>query len=287
MTVVYRDEEVEASSGKGAGDENFPVGSFLIAPPLRPHVKAYYDFARAADDIGDAAHLDGPEKIFRLNAYRAVLEGEATGLTRPENLRRSFAEMNIPTARGSDLLSAFCQDAEKSRYTSLEELLDYCRRSANPVGQFLLDLHSEDRALFPASDSLCTSLQILNHLQDAQDDLRNLGRCYLPVAWLQEEGADVGDVLAAEASPGLRRVIDRLLDVCDELNRAAEDLIVGLKSKRLAAESAVILRLAKRLAKRLRAADPVAGRVALTKGDFMAAGAGGVLAATLTKRRAA
>ncbi|MEM9840282.1 MAG: squalene synthase HpnC [Pseudomonadota bacterium] len=287
MAVVYRDEEVEASSGKGAGDENFPVGSFLIAPPLRPHVKAYYDFARASDDIGDAEHLDGAEKIRRLEAYRQVLEGEAEGLTLPTALARSFAEMNIPTARGADLLNAFKQDAEKNRYASLEELIDYCTRSANPVGQFLLDLHGEDRALFPASDALCTSLQILNHLQDAGDDLRTLDRSYLPADWLAEEGAEVDDVLAVVATPGLRQVIDRLLDVCEDLNAQAERLVSGLKSTRLAAESAVILRLAKRLTNKLRAEDPIAGRVALSKADFLAAGAGGVVAATLGKRRAA
>lgn len=287
MTVVFRDEEIEASSGKGAGDENFPVGSFLIAAPLRPHVRAYYDFARAADDIGDAPHLSADEKVRRLDAFRRVLEGDAEGLTRPAELRRALLEAGIPLARGTDLLSAFSQDAVKSRYRSLLELLDYCRRSANPVGQFLLDLHGEDRALFSASDALCTSLQILNHLQDARDDLAALDRCYLPMDWLAEEGAEVGHLSADRASPGLRRVMDRLLGVCADLNSEAERLVTGLKSRRLAAESAVILRLAKRLQKKLLAGDPVAGRVALTKADFLSAGAGGVFATAFSGRRAA
>ncbi|MEM1381411.1 MAG: squalene synthase HpnC [Pseudomonadota bacterium] len=287
MSVAYRDEDVEFSSGKGSGDENFPVGSFLIAPPLRPHVKAYYDFARAADDIGDEPSLSAEEKIRRLDAYRAVLMGDAEGLTRPSILRRSLIEMNIPLERGSDLLSAFSQDAVQRRYRSLLELLDYCRRSANPVGQFLLDLHGEDRALFTASNALCTSLQILNHLQDAGDDLRTLDRSYLPQDWLLEEDARVEDVLADQASPGLRRVMNRLLAVCADLNKEAERLVYGLKSRRLAAESAVIVRLAHRLTERLLKDDPIAGRVALTKADFLAAGAGGVFAAAFSKRRAA
>lgn len=287
MTVVYRDEEIEFSSGKGAEDENFPVGSFLIAPPLRPHVKAYYDFARAADDIGDEASLSADEKIRRLEAYRQVLMGQAEGLRRPEALRRSLLEMNIPLERGSDLLSAFTQDATQARYRSLMELLDYCTRSANPVGQFLLDLHGEDRAMFPASNALCTSLQILNHLQDVGDDLRDMDRCYLPLDWLAEEGAEVEHVLEASSSPALRRVMDRLLGVCGDLNNEAERLVSGLKSRRLAAESAVILRLARRLTRKLLTGDPVAHRVALTKTDFLAAGAGGLLSATFSGRKVA
>ena len=287
MVRLYRDEEVQASSGKGAGDENFPVGSFLIAPPHRPHVKAYYDFARAADDIGDAPHLSSDEKLERLAAYRQVLHGEAEGLTKPTALRASLLAAGVPLERGSDLLSAFSQDAVKTRYASLDELLDYCRRSANPVGQFLLDLHGEDRALFPASDALCTSLQILNHLQDAGEDLREIDRSYLPQDWLAEMGASFDDVLADAASPGLRRVMDQLLEVCAELNDQAGDLVRHLKSRRLAAESAVILRLAKRLHLRLSRNDPVAGRVALTKADFLAAGAGGMLDTAFGGRKAA
>ncbi|MEM9285323.1 MAG: squalene synthase HpnC [Pseudomonadota bacterium] len=287
MSEIYSDDAIEAGSGKGAGDENFPVGSFLIAPPLRPHVAAYYNFARAADDIGDHEELSSKEKLFRLDAYRQVLRGEARGLTKPEALRAALLETNVPIERGTDLLDAFSQDAVKSRYASLDELIGYCRMSANPVGQFLLDLHGEDRAMFPASDALCTSLQILNHLQDCGDDLREIDRSYLPQDWLEEEGAAVEDVLGARSTPGLRQVIDRLLDVCDDLNGKAEALVAGLTSRRLAAESAVIVRLAKRLHDRLRVGDPVAERVALSKTDFLAAGAVGVWQSAFPPKRAA
>ncbi|MEO1043748.1 MAG: squalene synthase HpnC [Pseudomonadota bacterium] len=287
MAEIYSDDAIEAGSGKGAGDENFPVGSFLIAPPLRPHVAAYYDFARAADDIGDHEGLSADEKLYRLDAFRQVLKGDATGLSKPEQLRAALLETDIPIERGADLLDAFGQDAVKSRYATLDELFGYCRLSANPVGQFLLDLHGEDRALFPASDALCTSLQILNHLQDCGDDLREINRSYLPQAWLNEEGAAVEDVLKEASTPGLRRVIDRLLDVCHELNGQAEELVSGLKSRRLAAESAVIVKLAKRLHDRLRAGDPLAERVALSKTDFLAAGAVGLWQSAFPPKRAA
>lgn len=287
MGETYSDDAIEAVSGKGAGDENFPVGSFLIAPPLRPHVTAYYNFARAADDIGDHQELSSDEKLYRLEAYRQVLRGEATGLSNPTALRAALLETGVPIERGTDLLDAFAQDAVKSRYATLDELFGYCRMSANPVGQFLLDLHGEDRAMFSASDALCTSLQILNHLQDCGDDLREIDRSYLPQAWLDEEGAKFDDVVGEASTPGLRRVIDRLLDVCDELNTQAEELVSGLKSRRLAAESAVIVKLAKRLHDRLRVGDPVAERVALSKTDFLAAGAMGVLQSAFPPKRAA
>ncbi|MEM9811017.1 MAG: squalene synthase HpnC [Pseudomonadota bacterium] len=287
MAEVYRDQDIDADSGKGAGDENFPVGSFLIAPPLRPHVAAYYNFARSADDIGDDHALSSEEKLFRLNAYRAVLLGEATGLSKPAALRAALLETGVPLERGTDLLAAFSQDAVKPRYETLEELIDYCRRSANPVGQFLLDLHGEDRGMFPASDALCTSLQILNHLQDCGDDLREMDRSYLPGVWLREEGARAGDVLAEASSASLRRVFDRLLDICDDLNDKAEELVGGLKSRRLAAESAVIVRLAKRLHDRLRVGDPIKERVALSKTDFLAAGAVGMFQTAFPPKKAA
>ncbi|MEL6258541.1 MAG: squalene/phytoene synthase family protein [Pseudomonadota bacterium] len=287
MATTYTDAEIEASSGKGSDDENFPVGSFLIKPPLRPHIFAYYAFARASDDIADASHLAPEEKKRRLDAYGAVLKGEAEGLTRPGALARSMAETGVPLERGLDLLEAFKQDADMLRYRSLDDLLAYCRLSANPVGQYLLDLHGEDRGLFVASDALSTSLQILNHLQDCGEDRKNLNRVYIPLDWLEAEGDDIGVLDRAALTPGFRRVVDRLLDVCDELNTTAGALVGGLKSKRLAAESGVVIRLAKRLTARLRKGDPLAERVALTKTDFALAGVGGAWSGFTTSSRKA
>lgn len=282
MGERFEDDAVEASSGKGADDENFPVGSFLIAGPLRPHVKAYYDFARAADDIADAPHLDPADKIHRLDAFDAVLRGRAEGLSKPAALRHACGETGVPLERGSDLLIAFRQDAHLLRYETFDALKGYCANSAEPVGRFLLDLHGEDPDLYPASDGLCTALQVLNHLQDMKQDLEHLDRCYLPLRWLEEEGETLDAVRAAETSPGLRRVIDRLLAGIEPLLARAEGLHF-LTSRRLAAESAIILRLARRLHARLAKGDPLATRVALSKGDFAAAGAAGVAAAVFRR----
>ena len=271
---------VETPSGKGAADENFPVGSWLLPAALRPHVATYYAFARAIDDIADNGDLSAEDKVDRLGRFDAALQSadhDQSGLEKAAALRRSLRERGIATARGSDLVAAFKQDAVKLRYADWDELLGYCRLSANPVGQFLLDLHGEDPAGYVASDALCTSLQVLNHLQDCQDDYRTLDRVYLPLDWLGAEGLDVTVLESAASPPGLRRVIDLCLDRVDDLLLEARRLPAQLRSARLAMESAVIVKLALRLSRRLRRGDPLARRVALSKADFALAGLGGIL----------
>lgn len=281
---VFAENDIEANSGKGAAEENFPVGSRLVAPHLRPHFHAYYAFARATDDIADSPDLSPQEKICRLDAFEAVLEGRARGLAKAEALAASLAATGISTARATDLLVAFRADATKARYASLAELLAYCRHSADPVGRFLLDLHGESPVLYPASDALCTALQILNHLQDMGADLARLDRAYVPLDWLEAEGETVAALAASCVSPGLRRVMDRLLDEVDRLLGSADGL-AALRSRSLAGEAAAIRALARKLAARLRREDPLAGRVALSKADFAAALGRGLLAGLL--RRAA
>lgn len=272
---------VETPSGKGAADENFPVGSWLLPAALRPHVASYYAFARAIDDIADNPDLAPQDKLARLSAFDAVLTDPAEdrgGLEKARRLRESLAATGVSTARGSDLVTAFKQDAVKLRYADWGELIGYCRFSANPVGRYLLDLHGEDPAGYGASDALCTALQILNHLQDCQDDYYNLDRVYLPGDWLAAEGLDVTVLDATASPPGFRRLLDRCLDGVDALLDEAETLPGQLRSARLAMESAVILRLARRLAGHLRRGDPLAGRVALTRADFILCGIRGVAA---------
>lgn len=282
--------EVEAPSGKTAADENFPVGSRLLSADKRPIVAAYYAFARAADDIADDASLEPAEKIARLNAMgRALEEGRCDRrvFAKAHRLRDVLLESGIPFAHATDLLIAFKRDAETARTTDWAALMDYCRYSAAPVGRFLLDLHGEDRALFPAADALCAALQVLNHLQDCAKDLRTLNRVYLPADWMAETGTGVGDLRLPSATPGMRRVIDRCLDGVDGLMRLARTFPPKLRSRRLATESAVIVDLADRLTARLRRGDPLAARVALSKGDFAAAAVKGVLSGLLPLKRRA
>ncbi len=296
MSATLNDADVttpaapETPSGKGAKDENFPVGSFLLPKRLRPHVAIYYAFARAIDDIADNPDLKPEEKISRLRSFDAALKGEAgfdDGYDKAHALRASLKATGVTTKHGSDLVAAFVQDAEKTRYATWGELLGYCTLSANPVGRYLLDLHGEDKAGYRYSDALCTVLQIVNHLQDCGEDKHDLDRVYVIGDWLTEEGGSIDDIDRAAMMPALRKVADRMLDGCDALMIDARALPAALTSKSLAMESAVIVNLADRLIKLLRKGDPLASRVALSKIDFASAGLRGAVGGFLAAGRGA
>ncbi len=170
----------ETPSGKGASDENFPVGSWLIAPALRPHVALFYGFARAIDDIADNPALAPEEKIRRLDGFEAAITGrerEDPAYVKAHRLRASLIETGVTAQHCVDLIAAFKRDATRLRYRSWDELIeDYCMLSAAPVGRYLLDLHGEAKNDYPPSDALCNALQVINHLQDCQADYRRLNQ---------------------------------------------------------------------------------------------------------------
>ena len=270
---------VETPSGKGRGGENFPVGSWLIRRDLRPHVHAFYRFARNADDIADNPELTPEEKLRRLDRVADILEG-APGSDSPAAaaMRASLAETGTTAEHCHDLLKAFRLDAIKSRYRDWDDLMGYCRYSAAPVGRQLLDLHGEGRETWPPSDALCAALQVLNHLQDCAADYRALDRVYVPLDELERAACTVEALSAPTASPALRRVLDRLLDRTGALILAARDLAPRVEARGLRWESAVIVALAGRLAQRLGRGDPLATRVKLGGPDFAAAFLAGIFA---------
>jgi squalene synthase HpnC len=268
LSATSIDDNVESWSGKDRGDENFPVGSVLIRSDLRAHVHAYYAFARNADDIADSAELAPADKIARLDTMEDVLLGRRDqGSPSSLRLRASLADTGVAPAHATDLLIAFRQDAVKQRYASWDELYDYCIHSAMPVGRYVLDVHGEDRATHAPSDALCASLQVLNHLQDCAKDLATIDRCYLPADLMERFGTGVPDLRGKRETSGMRQVFNALLDRVDELNKAASELPSRTRDRRLRLEIAIIVGMAHRLARRLRGADPIAGRVKLTKGD--------------------
>lgn len=176
--------------------ENFPVASWLCPPRLRPPIAAIYHFARTADDLADEGDAAPAERLAQLAAYRADLAAAARGAGWSATwaavfapLARAIAQFDLPEALLADLLSAFVQDIEKTRdasaYPDRAELLDYCRRSANPVGRLLLHLYGldpeRDPVAFAQSDAICSALQLINFWQDPSVDLPR-GRFYLPLA---------------------------------------------------------------------------------------------------------
>src|SRR5579864_5664802 len=192
---------LETPSGKGRGDENFPVGSFLIRKDLRPHVHAFYRFARNADDIADNPDLSADDKVRRLDRMGEILDG-SPGDDSPaaSAMRQSLAATGTTAQHCHDVLRAFRLDATKLRYRDWDDLMEYCRYSAAPVGRQLLDLHGESRDTWAPSDALCSALQVLNHLQDCVADYRNLDRVYLPLQDLDRAGTTVDALTAPQAS---------------------------------------------------------------------------------------
>ncbi len=174
--------------------ENFPVASWLCPPRLRPPIAAIYHFARTADDIADEGEASPGERLAELQAYRAELAAAARGAPLAGSrwpqvfgpLACAMAQFALPEALLADLLSAFMQDIVKTRdgeaYADRDELLDYCRRSANPVGRLLLHLYGvTDAQALAHSDAICSALQLINFWQDPSVDLPR-GRFYLPLA---------------------------------------------------------------------------------------------------------
>jgi squalene synthase HpnC len=255
---------------RSATTENFPVGSWLIPARLRPSVALFYRVARAADDIADSPDLDRETKTARLEAIdRALANGTGDAAIREIayalELRAHFQEKGLSVDHSRHLLQAFMADAVNRPCRNWSDLMAYCRFSAAPVGRFLLDLHGEDRATWQPGDALCSALQVLNHLQDCQEDYRTLARIYVPTDWLKQNGLGVEALGAARTSPELRKVFDRMLDGCDELNRVAAHLPRRIVDRGLRMEVSAILEISLRLAARLRSGDPLAGRVALSK----------------------
>ena len=219
--------------------ENFPVASLLIPKYMRPHIAAVYAFARVADDIADEGEATAKDRLAGLDAWRTRLRAAAVGRPGRDDgphpqvflaLSHTMKERHLPVALFEDLLSAFGQDVTTTRYATWAELLDYCRRSANPVGRLVLRVAGhEDDALDRSSDALCTALQLTNFWQDLAADWTR-GRLYVPVEDAGSCGARVDDfdpnALTAEWRATLARVVERTRTLFDE-GRAVCDGVDG------------------------------------------------------------
>jgi hydroxysqualene synthase len=252
-------------SGKGHRDENFPVASWLIQPRHRALILAFYEFVRSADDIADHAALTAAQKVEMLDRMEADLLGAGDGSAEAARLRRALAERSMSPQHAQDLLKAFRLDATKLRYRDWDDLMGYCAYSAMPVGRFVLDVHGESRATWPASDATCAALQIINHLQDCAADYRNLDRVYIPLDALAACGIDVEALAAPKASPDLRRCLARLAERTMVLLQQGDVLPGLIEDTRLALEISVIQALAQRLTGMLLRRDPLSERVHLDK----------------------
>jgi squalene synthase HpnC len=241
--------------------ENFPVASILMPRRLRKPVSAIYHFARAADDIADEGELSNSERLQQLDDFRDELihiaADETPLLPLFKHLAVEIREHHLPLFPFHDLLDAFAQDVVKKRYADFDELLDYCRRSANPVGNLLLHLYEEATPVNIAySDAICTALQLINFWQDVAKDYA-IGRIYLPLddmaqymvseaqiaqgisddKWralmkfqvdrarsLMLQGAPLGSILGGRIGLEMRMIIAGGLRILDKLEAADYDM---------------------------------------------------------------
>jgi len=191
--------------------ENFPVASILLPRRLVPAVEAIYAFARSADDIADEGDAPPAERLSGLDAYDAALDTIARGDTPADPMFARLADAlrrhALPLQPLRDLLSAFRQDVVTTRYADFPSLLDYCRRSANPVGRLMLGLYGTvDAASLRESDAVCSSLQLINFWQDVGIDIGK-GRIYLPLEDLARFGVSEQQVAQGEADPAWRALM--------------------------------------------------------------------------------
>ena len=192
--------------------ENFPVASRLLPKQSRDSVAVIYAFARKADDFADEGDSDSATRLALLDGYAAKLEAMDSAAPPDDPVFIALADVirrhRLPLQLFHDLLSAFRQDVTKKRYRDFDEVLDYCRRSANPVGRLLLHLHGEaGEENLLLSDKICSALQLINFLQDLEQDARENDRIYLPQDEMVRFGVSEADLAAARTSDGLIQLL--------------------------------------------------------------------------------
>ena len=220
--------------------ENFPVASRVLPAHMRPHVAAIYAFARIADDFADEGTDPPAERLRRLEAWHGHLlecaAGRSSGAGPVHDavflaLGHTIATCDLPVTLLEDLLSAFAQDVTVRRYETWDALLDYCRRSANPVGRLVLRIAGyRAEALDEASDRLCSALQLTNFWQDLARDWR-AGRLYVPREESERFGAHEQALGAPTLAPEWRATLESAVRRTRELFGAARPVCDGVRGR--------------------------------------------------------
>ena len=238
--------------------ENFPVASILMPKRLRKPVAAIYHFARAADDIADEGNLSDNERLQQLDAFRAELDriSKAETPLTPlfQNLASEINQHALPLKPHYDLLDAFSQDVVKKRYDDYAELLDYCRRSANPVGNLLLHLYGEATPVnLIYSDAICSSLQLINFWQDVARDY-GISRIYLPLNEMAGFGVSEEQIAQGISDENFRQLMKFQVDRARRLMLQGAPL-GSILSGRIGLEMRMIIAGGLRILDKLEAAD--------------------------------
>jgi len=257
------------ASGKGHKDENFPVASVIIAPAHRPAIMAFYNFVRSADDVADNEIAPPEEKLRLLETMRLSLMGASKASPEGAVLAAELGRRALTTDHAADLLEAFRRDVVKLRYADWNELIDYCRYSAMPVGRYVLDVHGEGKGAWPLNDVLCAALQVINHLQDCGKDYRDLDRVYLPEDLLARYGANAAMLGESQARPALKAALADVAVRNGALLDQSAAFAGQIRDGRLALEVAMIQRFAEDLTGKLLTRDPLCDRVHHRKAELI------------------
>ena len=254
--------------------ENFPVASILLPSRLRPAVEAIYAFARSADDLADEGDATPEQRLAALNAYEAALARIGQGGTDHEPMFERLAqvvrEYELPLRPMYDLLSAFKQDVVVSRYQTYDALLDYCARSANPVGFMMLHLYgAADEENIRDSDAICTALQLINFLQDVAVDLHK-ERIYIPLEDLNRYAISPAALDSASARPRWRSLMKFEVERARSLMLSGAPLALRLKG-RIGLELRMVVQGGLRILDAIEAAEYAVflHRPKLTKRDYI------------------
>lgn len=266
--------------------ENFPVASFLLPRAMRPHVAAVYAFARTADDFADEGQRAPAERLALLDDWGRRLD-QAVKARVPEDetdasaiftaVGATIATCRLDPQLFANLLSAFRQDVTTVRHETWADLIDYCRRSADPVGRLVLQIAGyHDAALAQQSDRVCTALQLTNHWQDFDIDWRR-GRLYVPFEFVREAGADLADLDRRRITPAWRAVWTRAVTATRELFDEGRGVADGVRG-RLKWELRATWLGGRRILDRFEASgfDGYAHRPKLGTADAFAIGAGAI-----------
>jgi len=260
-------------SGKSYSDENFPVASFLMTKKIRSIVRVFYFFARMADDIADHQTLSSNQKKNILLFFdNAISKSKKTNNKILDKMIAKFKELPSGKKYSRNLLKAFMMDASNKKYKNWNDLLYYCKFSANPVGRFVIDAVNERKnieKIYEASDSLCTALQIINHIQDCKKDFKELNRVYIPESFFKKYSLDKKILRKSKSIENFERL---KIEIVDNVLLSLRKTKLGLReiqSWRLRKETLIILNIAKRLCNLLKINDPLEKQIKLSRIDFI------------------
>jgi hydroxysqualene synthase len=253
--------------------ENFPVASFILPAKIRTAVTVVYVFARRADDLADEGNASNDERIRQLEQMEHELQQTIDGNLPDDYLYLALADVikrfQIPTTLFTDLISAFKQDVIKKRYQDFGELMDYCRRSANPVGRLMLHLFEQaDDKNLALSDGICSALQLINFYQDLSQDYDEMQRIYIPAEDMQKYGVTEQHFASMTSDNNMRRLMQYEYERAEKLLRAG-----GWLGKRLHGRAGFEIRLiiaaGTRVLNKLKQQDDIFSRPRLKVKDYI------------------